>query len=95
MNSLKINSYQVTKYLYKIINAKSLVEGSHFIWGKIVKVVEYISAKCSIINNFCCFNIVAAVGSLLATIGISKLLKLINNTNNFDKKMKLLKLKKT
>ena len=94
MNSLKINSYQVTKYLYKIINAKSLVEGSHFIWGKIVKVVEFMNAKFQVINNFFCFNIVAAVGSLLATIGISKLLKLINNINNYDKKMKLLKLKR-
>jgi hypothetical protein len=94
MNSLKVNSYHVSKSIYKIIHAKSLIKGSHILWAKIVKVVEYISAKCSIINNFCCFNIIAAAASFITTIGISKLLQLMTNNDTFENKMNELKIKK-
>jgi len=94
MNSLKVNSFHVSKSIYKLIHAKSLIKGSHLIWVKIVKIVEFISAKCAIINNFCCFNIVAAVASLITTIGISKLLQLMTNNDTFENQMNELKIKK-
>ena len=94
MNSLKINSFQVFKNIYKLIHAKSLLTGSHIVWIKIVKIVEYISAKCTIINNFCCFNIVAAITSFITTIGISKLLQIMINNDSFENKMNDLKIKK-
>ena len=86
INSIKTNSYTISKSIYNIIHAKSLIKGAHIIWAKIIKVIDIIYANIVKINTYFCFNVISSALTIVSLISTNKLIKywFLSNNNSLE-----------